>query len=239
MECVGESFARLPQPLFDLVDVRVDERVVPLAPAAGDHDCFDVGDAGVQRRGDRIVCRPQVQCSGVDDHEIRLHPTREVANPIVEPEGACAVHGGPLAPLAADRTATLRVGDRAPNADVVDGHGNRVRLFDAYRGPHFTAIAYGAYAADALAKLDWPADGARLNRVIIDSDSKGDIPGGVLTDPAGQFAEIYGLSRDTLLLIRPDGYIGHIAIHNIAETISAAVQPMTPHIVTSAPSKRS
>jgi 2-polyprenyl-6-methoxyphenol hydroxylase-like FAD-dependent oxidoreductase len=148
-------------------------------------------------------------------------------------------HGGPLAPLAADRTATLRVGDRAPNADVVDGHGNRVRLFDAYRGPHFTAIAYGAYAADALAKLDWPADGARLNRVIIDSDSKGDIPGGVLTDPAGQFAEIYGLSRDTLLLIRPDGYIGHIAIHNIAETISAAVQPMTPHIVTSAPSKRS
>jgi hypothetical protein len=127
----------------------------------------------------------------------------------------------------------------AANADVVDGHGNRVRLFDAYRGPHFTAIAYGAYAADALAKLDWPADGARLNRVIIDSDSKGDIPGGVLTDPAGQFAEIYGLSRDTLLLIRPDGYIGHIAIHNIAETISAAVQPMTPHIVTSAPSKRS
>jgi 2-polyprenyl-6-methoxyphenol hydroxylase-like FAD-dependent oxidoreductase len=40
-------------------------------------------------------------------------------------------HGGPLAPLAADRTATLRVGDRAPNADVVDGHGNRVRGTDA------------------------------------------------------------------------------------------------------------
>ncbi len=148
-------------------------------------------------------------------------------------------HGGPLAPLAADRTATLRVGDRAPNADLVDADGHRVRLFDAYRGPHFTAIAYGAYAGDALAKLDWPADGARLNRVIIDTGGKGNIPGGVLTDPTGQFAEIHGLSRDTLLLIRPDGYIGHIAIHNIAETISAAVQSMTPHIVTSAPSKRS
>jgi 2-polyprenyl-6-methoxyphenol hydroxylase-like FAD-dependent oxidoreductase len=148
-------------------------------------------------------------------------------------------HGGPLAPLAADRTATLRVGDRAPNADVVDADGNRVRLFDAYRGPHFTAIAYGTYAADALAKLDWPADGARLNRVIIDTDSKGETPGSALTDPTGQFAEIYGLSRDTLLLIRPDGYIGHIAIHNIAETISAAAQSMTPHTVTSAPSKRS
>ena len=76
-------------------------------------------------------------------------------------------------------------------------------------------------------------------RVIVDTDSKGDLPEGVLTDPTGQFAEIYGLSRDTVLLIRPDGYIGHIAIHNIAETISAAAQIMTPHIVTSAPSKRS
>ncbi|GAS86196.1 FAD-dependent monooxygenase [Mycolicibacterium brisbanense] len=136
-------------------------------------------------------------------------------------------HGGPLAPLVADRTETLRVGDRAPNADVVDADGNGVRLFDAYRGPHFTAIAYGAHAADALARLDWPAAGARLNRVIVD------------TDPTGQFAEIYGLSRDTLLLIRPDGYIGHIAIHNIAETTGAAAQSMTPHIVASAPSKRS
>ena len=130
-------------------------------------------------------------------------------------------HGGPLAPLAADRTATLRVGDRAPNADVVAVDGNRVRLFDAYRGPHFTAIAYGAEAADALAKLEWPADGARLNRVIID------------TDLTGRFAKIYGLSRDTVLLIRPDGYIGHIAIHNIGETITAAAQSMTTHIVAS------
>jgi len=147
-------------------------------------------------------------------------------------------HGGPSAPLAADRTATPGVGDHAPNADVVDADGNRVRLFGTYRGPHFTAVAYGAYAVDALAKLDWPADGARLNRVIIDTDSKSDIPGGVFTDPTGQFAEIYGLSRDTLLLIRPDGYIGLIAIHNIAEKISAAAQSMTPRIVTSAPSKQ-
>jgi hypothetical protein len=50
----------------------------------------------------------------------------------------------------------------------------------------------------------------------------------VLTDPTGQFAEIYGLTRDTLLLIRPDGYIGHIAIHNIADTLRDAVYAMTP-----------
>jgi hypothetical protein len=148
-------------------------------------------------------------------------------------------HGGPLAPLAADRTATLRVGDRAPNADLVTAERRRVRLFDAYRGPHFTALAYGAHAAAALAELDWPAAGAPLKRLTIDTDGKGASRDGVFTDPTGEFAKIYGLARDTLLLIRPDGYIGHIAVHNIGETISAAAQFMTPHIVTSAPSKRS
>jgi 2-polyprenyl-6-methoxyphenol hydroxylase-like FAD-dependent oxidoreductase len=147
-------------------------------------------------------------------------------------------HGGPLAPLAADRTATLRVGDRAPNADLVTADGRRVRLFDAYRGPHFTALAYGAHAAAVLADVDWPAAGAPLNRVIMDTAGEGAPRDGVLTDPTGEFARIYGLSRDTLLLIRPDGYIGHIAIHNIAETTRAAAQSMTPRIVTSAPSKR-
>jgi 2-polyprenyl-6-methoxyphenol hydroxylase-like FAD-dependent oxidoreductase len=139
-------------------------------------------------------------------------------------------HGGPLAPLAADRTATLRVGDRAPNAELVAADGDRMRLFDAYRGPHFTAIAYGAHAAAALAKLDWPTAGAQLQRLIVD------------TDPTGEFARIYGLTRDTLLVIRSDGYIGHIAIHNIAETTRDAVQAMTPQPaddrITSAPSTR-
>ncbi|OBF36780.1 FAD-binding monooxygenase [Mycobacterium sp. ACS1612] len=149
-----------------------------------------------------------------------------------EKQLALTYHGGPLAPLVADRTATLRVGDRAPNADLVDADGRRVRLFDAYRGPHFTVLAYGAHAAAALAELDWPAASAPLKRLAIDA-------GDVFSDPTGGFARIYGLTRDTLLLIRPDGYIGHIAIHNAAETTRAAAQSMTPHIVTSAPSKRS
>jgi 2-polyprenyl-6-methoxyphenol hydroxylase-like FAD-dependent oxidoreductase len=156
-----------------------------------------------------------------------------------EKQLALTYHGGPLAPLAADRTKTLRVGDRAPDADLVTGDGRRVRLFDAYRGPHFTALAYGPHAAAALAELEWSAAGAQLDRVIIDTDGKGECPAGVLTDPTGQLAEIYGLTRDTLLLIRPDGYIGHIAIHNIAETTRAAMQAVMPPSMTSAPSKRS
>lgn len=145
-----------------------------------------------------------------------------------EKQLSLSYHGGPLAPLAADRTATLRVGDRAPNACLVNAFDDRVRLFDCYRGPHFTAIAYGAYAAAALAELEWPTAGAQLTRLTIDTGGKGDSRDGVLTDPTGEFARIYGLTRDALLLIRPDGYIGHIAIHNIAETTRDAIQPMSP-----------
>jgi 2-polyprenyl-6-methoxyphenol hydroxylase-like FAD-dependent oxidoreductase len=155
-----------------------------------------------------------------------------------EKQLALTYHGGALAPLAADHTATLRVGDRAPDANLVTADGRRVRAFDAYRGPHFTALAYGPQAAAVLADLEWPNTGAQLTRIIVDTDGKGGKPDGVLTDPTGEFARIYGLTRDTLFLIRPDGYIGHIAIHNVARTTRAAVQAMTPHSVTSAPSKR-
>jgi len=155
-----------------------------------------------------------------------------------EKQLALTYHGGPLAPLAADRTKTLRVGDRAPNAYLVTAGGHRMGLFDVYRGSHFTALAYGAHAADALAELEWPAVGAQLTRVTIDTDGKDVLPDGVLTDPTGQFAETYGLTRDTLLLIRPDGYIGHIAIHDVPKTTRAAVRAMAPHSVTSEPSTR-
>ncbi|HEX7826317.1 MAG TPA: FAD-dependent monooxygenase, partial [Mycobacterium sp.] len=133
-------------------------------------------------------------------------------------------HGGPLASPAADRTTTLRVGDRAPDAELLTGDGARLRLFDAYRGPHFTAIAYGTDAATGLAALDSPTAGAQLKRLVVGG-------GGALTglsDPTGEFARTYGLSRDTLLLIRPDGYIGHIATHDIARSTRIALDFVTP-----------
>ena len=41
------------------------------------------------------------------------------------------------------------------------------------------------------------------------------------------------------VLVRPDGYIGHIAVHDLAGTTRAAVQAMTPLSSASTPSKRS
>ncbi|MEV0301185.1 FAD-dependent monooxygenase [Streptomyces prasinus] len=67
----------------------------------------------------------------------------------------------------------LRAGDRAPDA-TVDG----VRLFDAFRGPHWTLLALGV-----------PAPGT-------------EVPVRVVRGPAH---ESYGTG---LFLVRPDGYVG-------------------------------
>jgi hypothetical protein len=135
-------------------------------------------------------------------------------------------HGGPLAPVGADRTTTLRAGDRAPDATLHDAGGRPTRLFGSYRGPHFTAIGYGPGAAEALDHLDWPATGARLKRVAVGAiAAQADQTS---TDTDGTFQQIYGLTGDTLLLIRPDGYIGHIATRDILATTHTAVQALAP-----------
>ncbi|WP_406262823.1 FAD-dependent oxidoreductase [Streptomyces chartreusis] len=69
--------------------------------------------------------------------------------------------------------ATLRAGDRAP-----DGTLGGVRLFDAFRGPHWTLLAVGAEAPE--------------------------LPGSVRVI-RGPAQESYGKG---LFLVRPDGYVG-------------------------------
>lgn len=129
---------------------------------------------------------------------------------------ALTYHGGPLAPSAGERTATLRAGDRAPDAAVLDIDGRRFRLFEALRGPQFTAIAYGARAANDLAGLEWPSSGASLARLVVDPKA------------SPEFRSAYGLTTDTVLLIRPDGYIGHIATRDMLASTRAAGRVMTP-----------
>ena len=135
--------------------------------------------------------------------------------------------GGPLAPANADRTATLQVGDRAPDAKLLSAAGGPLRLFEVMRGPHFTSIAWGPHAAAELKALPWPAAGASLTRVAVDAGigANADV---VLADITGNFRRIYGLQNETLLLIRPDGYIGSIATGNRIRLTQALAQAMTP-----------
>ncbi|MFF0087050.1 FAD-dependent oxidoreductase [Streptomyces canus] len=134
--------------------------------------------------------------------------------------------GGPLAPGGSGRTTTLRVGDRAPDAVLTGRDGERIRLFDVFRGPHFTAVAHGRRAADALDRLEWPAAGAQLKRVAVGSPAER--ADHLLTDSTGTLARVHGLTEDTLLLVRPDGYLGHIATEDILTSTRAAVEALTP-----------
>jgi hypothetical protein len=135
-------------------------------------------------------------------------------------------HSGPLAPGQSESTKTLHVGDRAPDATLRTADGAPIRLFDLFQGPHFTAIAYGTSAAAELDRLDWPTAGAPLRRLSVDAPATG--ADRVLTDPEHSFRRIYGLAEDTLLLIRPDSYLGHIATRDMRTSTANAVRTMTP-----------
>ncbi|GHG66179.1 FAD-dependent monooxygenase [Streptomyces griseocarneus] len=80
----------------------------------------------------------------------------------------------------------LRAGDRAPDAPCRDASGAPVRLFDVFRGPHFTLLDL-TEGATALPEL----------------------PGWIRTfrplDADGHAKAAYGSG---LFLVRPDGYVG-------------------------------
>lgn len=89
--------------------------------------------------------------------------------------------GGPLTAETRDglADAALRAGDRAPDAPLADDG----RLFDVFRGPHFTVLAIGAEPPAALPGF------ARVRR----------------EESGGAAHEAYG---DGLFVVRPDGYGG-------------------------------
>jgi len=134
--------------------------------------------------------------------------------------------GGPLATENTVSTATLQVGDRAPDALLRSPDKGSIRLFELLRGPHFTLLAFGPSAAKEMPQILWPDAGAALKRVTIDSGEsvESDFQ---LEDDNASFKEIYGLSGDTLILVRPDGYIGQIASSSRFAAISESICTMT------------
>jgi 2-polyprenyl-6-methoxyphenol hydroxylase-like FAD-dependent oxidoreductase len=99
--------------------------------------------------------------------------------------------GGPLATVDGDGAATLHAGDRAPDARVRDlDTGNAVRLFDLFRGPHWTVLTVGENSTAAMPS-DYFSEPVHCHRVD-------GLPG-------------YGVGVDAAVAIRPDGYIAQIA----------------------------
>ena len=87
----------------------------------------------------------------------------------------------------------LRAGDRAPDSPLVDALGKQIRLFELFRGPHSTVLAFGGEA---------PSGGYRIlpaGSVASGSD---------LVDVGGHAYAAYG--GEGIVVVRPDGYVAEI-----------------------------
>ena len=97
-----------------------------------------------------------------------------------------------------DRLTGPRPGDRAPDAALRDAAtGRATRLFDLFRGPHFTLLGLGEPCTRVLGDVETGI----VKPYLIG-------PGGLLDD-GGHVANAYG--TDALILVRPDGHIGLVA----------------------------
>ena len=105
-----------------------------------------------------------------------------------------------------DDTTGIRAGDRAPDAPCIRAaSGEKVRLFDLFRGTHFTLLVFGEQPVPPLPDvyssylraytITRPGNATAISHdAIIDSDRHA--------------SHAYGIADDALILVRPDGYIG-------------------------------
>ncbi|MGB6192757.1 MAG: FAD-dependent oxidoreductase [Terracidiphilus sp.] len=123
-------------------------------------------------------------------------------------------------------SAQLQAGDRAPDSPVVGHDGLTHRLFDLFRGPHWTLLGLGACNRDTLDRTGRHFAGDL--RVVciarnLSPGSEASLP--TLIDNQGLVAQFYG-PADALVLVRPDGYIACIADPTSSEFIEDYLQPL-------------
>ncbi|MGW5101211.1 FAD-dependent oxidoreductase [Streptomyces sp. NPDC004100] len=100
-----------------------------------------------------------------------------------------------------DDNAVLRAGDRAPDATELAATGGERRLFDLMRGGRFTLLCFGGAVEVGASQL-----GVRVLRVVDEV-----VDGDDVADTAGHLRRAYGAGERTLVLIRPDGYVGVVS----------------------------
>jgi 2-polyprenyl-6-methoxyphenol hydroxylase-like FAD-dependent oxidoreductase len=115
--------------------------------------------------------------------------------------------GSTLAMESPVRTGGVRAGDRAPDAPIHGIAGQPTRLFELFKGTHWTLLGHEVDGGPVA-----PRPGLRIHRF----GARGD-----LVDEGNHFRDAYGLTAGDWVLARPDGYIG--AILSSADT--GALEP--------------
>jgi 2-polyprenyl-6-methoxyphenol hydroxylase-like FAD-dependent oxidoreductase len=114
--------------------------------------------------------------------------------------------GGPLSRDDRTRPGEVVAGDRAPDAPATTADGRPVRLFDLFRGPHWTLLAFGAAHTGTVAALnDRFGPALHAYTVVRPGEPAGEH---TVVDVDGHVQAAYGAADGALVLVRPDGYIG-------------------------------
>jgi 2-polyprenyl-6-methoxyphenol hydroxylase-like FAD-dependent oxidoreductase len=92
------------------------------------------------------------------------------------------------------RSCGLIAGDRAPDAPIRGYAGQPTRLFELFKGTHWTLLSYHRDFVQPRAGLHTHTFG----------------PAGDLIDDGGNFGDVYALEPSGAVLVRPDGYVGAI-----------------------------
>jgi hypothetical protein len=94
------------------------------------------------------------------------------------------------------RSGRLLAGDRAPDAPVRGAAGQPTRLFELFRGAHWTLLGY-----EVERGLVSPRPGLHIHVIGL----RGDV-----IDVGGHFRDAYDLTSGDWVLVRPDGYVAAI-----------------------------
>ncbi|MFC8226923.1 FAD-dependent monooxygenase [Streptomyces sp. NPDC057287] len=110
----------------------------------------------------------------------------------------------------------VRSGDRAPDAPcAVAATGAPTRLFLAFAGPHLTVLGFGAGTEralrDAAAAHGDAVRAVRVHGADAPEPATGTAVPYALHDREGHARAAYGISRDTVVVIRPDNHVGLIS----------------------------
>ncbi len=99
------------------------------------------------------------------------------------------------------REGGLRAGDRAPDAPCrAAADGAPVRLFETFAGPHFTLLGFGPASVPVLREVV-EEFGELVRACPVDAGPQG------LADHAGHARAAYGVTGDSLVLVRPDNHL--------------------------------
>jgi 2-polyprenyl-6-methoxyphenol hydroxylase-like FAD-dependent oxidoreductase len=114
--------------------------------------------------------------------------------------------GGPLSRDDRANPGAVAAGDRAPDAPATTADGRAIRLFDLFRGPHWTLLAFGAAHAQTVAALGDRFGPALRAHTVLRPGEPADRH--AVIDSDGRVRTGYDLADGTLALVRPDGYLG-------------------------------